>query len=223
MRILIVEDDQKISNFIAKGLKEESMSVDVADRGDTGLYMAEIANYDVIVLDWMLPGMSGIELCKQLRYQKQDTPVLMLTARGDVDDRVEGLESGADDYLNKPFAFAELVARIKALHRRHAYSELTFLKAEDLSLNTSTRAVKRDGKMINLSTKEYELLEFLLRNKNRIVTSSMIIENIWNMQEQTQSNVLSVTIYHLRNKIDNGFEKKLIKTIRGSGFCLESP
>jgi len=222
MRILIVEDDQKISNFIAKGLKEESMTVDVADRGDTGLYMAEIVNYDVIVLDWMLPGISGIELCKQIRYHQLGTPILMLTARGDVDDRVEGLESGADDYLSKPFAFSELVARIKALHRRHANADLTLLQAEDLSLNTRTRVVNRNNKTIELSTKEYMLLEFLLRNKNRIVTNTMMIENIWNMQEHTQSNILSVTIYNLRNKVDNGFEKKLIKTIRGSGYCLES-
>jgi two-component system OmpR family response regulator len=221
MRILIVEDDQKIAGFVTKGLKEEGFSVDSAYDGNDGLYLIETNIYDVIILDWMLPGINGIEICKQLRTKKMSTPVLMLTARSDVEDRVEGLESGADDYLGKPFAFSELVARVKALHRRNSYDNARTLKADGLSLDPLTREVKREGKRIDLSSKEYELLEFLLRNKNRTVTGTMILENIWNMQEQIESNVINVTMYHLRSKIDKRFEKKLIKTIRGSGYRLE--
>lgn len=221
MRILIVEDDQKIAAFITKGLKEEGFSVDTAFDGMDGLYLAETNPYDVIILDWMLPGINGIEICKQLRSDQNSTPILMLTARGDVDDRIEGLESGADDYLGKPFSFSELVARVKALHRRKSHGNASMLKVDTLSLDPLTRNVIRDEKRIELSAKEYELLEFLMRNKNRIVTNTMIIDNIWNMQEQIESNVVSVTIYHLRNKIDKSFERKLIKTVRGSGYRLE--
>lgn len=221
MRILIVEDDQKIAGFIAKGLKEEMMSIDQAYDGEEGLYLAEMHPYDVLIVDWMLPKLSGLELIQQLRTRKITTPVLMLTARSDIDDRVEGLESGADDYLSKPFAFAELIARIKALHRRSGYDDSTVLHADTLTLNPMTREVVRKNRRIDLTAKEYELLEYLLRNKNRTVTNTMIAENIWNIQEQIESNVISVTVYHLRSKIDKRFEKKLIKTARGSGYRLE--
>ena len=221
MRILIVEDDQKIAGFIVRGLKEEGFSVDIAYDGNDGLYLTETNRYDVIVLDWMLPGADGIEICKRLRALQNSTPVLMLTARGDVDDRVEGLESGADDYLGKPFAFSEFVARIKALHRRNGYDDARILKVGNLSLDPLTRDVTRGGKRIELGSKEYELLEFLMRNKNRTVTNTMIIENIWNMQEEIQSNVVNVTMHHLRSKIDKTFAEKLIKTVRGSGYRLE--
>jgi DNA-binding response OmpR family regulator len=168
----------------------------------------------------MLPKISGLELTKKIRTSNITTPILMLTARGDVDDRVEGLQSGADDYLPKPFSFSELVARIKALHRRNSYSENLILQTADLTLDPLKREVKRAGKVIDLSTKEFELLELLLRNKGYIVTNTVILEQIWNMQEFIESNVINVTIYHLRNKIDRGFEKKLIQTIRGSGYRI---
>lgn len=221
MRILIIEDDRKIAGFIAKGLKEERMTVDEAYDGTEGLYLAEMHCYDVLIVDWMLPKLSGPELIKRLRARKQTVPVLMLTARSDIDDRVEGLESGADDYLGKPFAFTELVARIRALHRRSGYDDSTLLRADTLTLNPLTREVMRESKRIDLTAKEYELLEYLLRYKNRIVSNTMIAENIWNMQEMIESNVISVTVYHLRRKIDNEFEKKLIQTVRGSGYRLE--
>jgi len=222
MRILIVEDDKKIAGFMAKGLQEEGFNVDVIYDGNEGLYAAQVNPYDLLLLDWMLPSISGIAICKQLRLQHISTPILMLTARGDVDDRVEGLESGADDYLGKPFAFGELVARVKALHRRNSHKGIKILKVDGLQLNPLTRDVIRDGRRIELSSKEFELLEFLMRNKNRIVTNTMILENIWNMQEQVESNVINVTVYHLRNKLDKGFETKLIKTVRGSGYRIEN-
>lgn len=221
MRVLMVEDDRKIAGFIAKGLAEERMSVDTAHDGEEGLYLARLHRYDVLVVDWMLPGLNGPELIRKLRAEKITVPVLMLTARDGIVERVEGLESGADDYLGKPFAFMELVARIRALHRRSGYDDATELRADNLTLNPLTREVVRAGKRIELSAKEYELLEYLLRHKNRIVTTTMIAENIWNLQESIKSNVISVTVYHLRKKIDDGFDKKLIQTIRGSGYRLE--
>lgn len=221
MKILLIEDDRKISNFITKGLKEELMSVDQAYDGEEGLYLSDVNRYDVMIIDWMLPKISGPDIIQHVRLKQITTPILMLTARDDIDDRIEGLESGADDYLSKPFAFSELIARIRALHRRSGYDDTRLLKVNDLSLDPLTRDVTRGEKRIELSIKEYELLEFLMRHKNRIVTNTMIIENIWNMQEQIESNVVSVTIYHLRNKIDKAFEEKLIKTVRGSGYRLE--
>jgi len=220
MRILLIEDDLKIADFIIRGLKEEFFSVDYAKDGKEGLYLAEVNNYDVIIVDWMLPFISGQDICKRLRDEKNITPVLMLTAKGDIEDRIEGLESGADDYLSKPFAFGELVARIKALHRRKNYGKENILKAADLTMNSITREVRRAGKKIELSAKEYELLEYLLRYKNRIVTITMIAENIWNMQTAINSNLVNVYIYHLRGKIDKGFDKKLLYTIRGSGYKI---
>lgn len=222
MRVLMVEDDRKIAGFIAKGLAEERMSVDTAHDGEEGLYLARLHRYDVLVVDWMLPGLSGPKLIRKLRAEKITVPVLMLTARDGIAERVEGLQSGADDYLGKPFAFMELVARIRALHRRSGYDDVTELRADNLTLNPLTREVVRAGKRIELSAKEYELLEYLLRHKNRIVTTTMIAENIWNLQESIESNVISVTVYHLRKKIDGGFDKKLIQTVRGSGYRLEA-
>jgi DNA-binding response OmpR family regulator len=220
MHILIIEDDQKIAGFIAKGLKEERMSVDVTPSGEEGFYLAQTNRYDVIVVDWMLPGLAGPELIKHLRARHVTVPALMLTARDDIDDRVEGLESGADDYLNKPFAFAELVARIKALYRRSGYDDASTLQADTLTLDPLTREVIRDNKRIDLTAREYKLLEYLLRHKNRTVTNTMITESIWSMNETIESNVINVTICHLRKKIDSGFDKKLIRTVRGSGYRL---
>lgn len=220
MKILLVEDDKKISSFIKKGLKEELMNVDCAFDGEEGFYLLQTYRYDVIIVDWMLPKISGPELITKIRTANIITPILMLTARGDIDDRVEGLKSGADDYLPKPFSFSELVARIRALHRRSSYSENLTLQIADLTLDPIKREVKRAGKVIDLSTKEFELLELLLRNKGYVVTNTVILEQIWNMQEFIESNVINVTIYHLRNKIDKGFTKKLIQTVRGSGYRI---
>jgi DNA-binding response OmpR family regulator len=220
MKVLLIEDDKKISSFITKGLKEELMSVDCAFDGEEGLYLLQTYRYDVIIIDWMLPKISGPELITKIRTANITTPLLMLTARGDVDDRVEGLKRGADDYLSKPFSFRELVARIHALHRRSSYNENLTLQTADLTLDPLKREVKRAGKIIDLSTKEYELLELLLRNKGYVVTNTVILEQIWSMQEFVESNVINVTIYHLRNKIDRGFEKKLIQTVRGSGYRI---
>lgn len=221
MRVLVIEDDRKIAGFIARGLTEERMTVDQAHDGEEGLYLARLHRYDVLIVDWMLPGLSGPELIPELRRHGVTGPVLMLTARDGVDDRVRGLECGADDYLGKPFAFTELVARIKALHRRSGYDDRITLHADTLNLNPVTREVMRGERRIDLTAKEYELLEYLLRHKNRIVTNTMIAENIWNMQQNIESNVISVTVYHLRKKVDGGSDKKLIQTVRGSGYRIE--
>ena len=220
MRILLIEDDKKIADFIARGLREEQMRIDVACDGEEGRYMAEVNPYDLLIVDWMLPGTSGPELVRSLRAEGMQVPVLMLTARNDVEDRVKGLESGADDYLGKPFAFMELVARVKPLHRRHAYKDERVLQAGDLSLDIMRREVKRGDKLIDLSAKEFALLELLLRHKNRTVTHTMILDNLWSAQERVESNVVNVTLYHLRKKIDDGYETKLIKTVRGSGYRI---
>jgi len=221
MRVLVIEDDRKIAGFIARGLTEERMTVDQAHDGEEGLYLARLHRYDVLIVDWMLPGLSGPELIPELRRHGVTGPVLMLTARDGVDDRVRGLECGADDYLGKPFAFTELVARIKALHRRSGYDDRITLHADTLNLNPVTREVMRGERRIDLTAKEYELLEYLLRHMNRIVTNTMIAENIWNMQQNIESNVISVTVYHLRKKVDGGSDKKLIRTVRGSGYRIE--
>ncbi len=221
MRILLIEDDKKISDFIARGLREEQMSIDVAYDAEEGRYMARVNPYDLLIVDWMLPGISGPELIKFLRADGMNVPVLMLTARNNVEDRVAGLESGADDYLGKPFAFMELVARVKALHRRHAYKDESVLQAGDLRLDIMRREVKRGDKLIDLSGKEFALLELLLRHKNRIVTHTMILDSLWSAQERVESNVVNVTLYHLRKKIDDGYVTKLIKTVRGSGYRIE--
>lgn len=221
MKILIIEDDKKISNFIKQGLIEESINVDQAFDGLDGLYLAEINPYDVLIVDRMLPEINGLDIIRRLRSQKIFVPILMLTARGDIIDRVEGIEVGADDYLTKPFSFAELVVRIKALHRRKSYEGANELVVDSLKLDPVTRSVFREEQSIELTTKEFQLLEFLMKNKNRIVSKTMIIENIWSTEEIQDSNVINVTMYHLRKKVDQEYPKKLIKTIRGSGYRID--
>jgi len=220
VKILIVEDDKKISSFIKRGLEEEYFSIDVAYDGEEGFLLATLNSYDVIILDWMLPKMDGVELCKKIRTSNITTPVLMLTAKSDIEDKVFGLENGADDYLSKPFAFEELIARVKALHRRNSYKSKNILTVDDLKLNPLTREVTRGSSKIELSVKEYELLEFLMRNRGRIVTNAMIMDNIWDMQQDIESNVINVYIHHLRNKIDKNSENKLIHTVRGAGYRI---
>ena len=220
MRILVVEDERKIASFIQRGLKEESYAVDVVHDGDKGLYMADINEYDLIILDIMLPGKDGIFICRELRKKKITTPILMLTARDAVEDKVQGLDMGADDYLTKPFAFNEFLARVRALLRRNGKTKSTQIKIADLELDQLTHKVKRAGKEISLTSKEYALLEYMMVNSNQVITRTMISEHVWNEDFDSFTNVIDVYVRYLRNKIDHGFNKKLIHTIRGTGYIL---
>lgn len=222
MRILVVEDEHKIANSIKKGLEQESYAVDVAYDGNDGYDLAATEEYDLIILDIMLPGMDGLEICKKLREEGNHTRILMLTAKGQIRDRVSGLNSGADDYLIKPFAFVELLARIKALIRRPDKTDGTVLSIADLSLNTNSFEVKRGKITIRLSSKEYALLEYLLRHKNTVVTKDQIISHVWDYDADVLPNSVEVYILHLRNKIDKTFKNKpkLIHTVRGFGYKI---
>lgn len=222
MRILIIEDDHKIANAIKKGLQQESFAVDISFDGKDGLGQALTIEYDLIILDRMLPELDGIKICEALREQKVHTPILMLTAKDTVKDRVEGLNCGADDYLIKPFAFEELLARIKALLRRPKSEVETVLKIANLELNTLNYSVKRKDKNIKLSTKEFALLEYLMRNKDRILTKDNIISHVWDYDAEILPNNVEVFIGYLRNKIDKPFTKEpgLIKTVRGFGYKI---
>ncbi|QQS39138.1 response regulator transcription factor [Candidatus Woesebacteria bacterium] len=223
MKILIIEDEAKIANSLKKGLQQESYAVDIALDGLTGYDMAGSENYDVILLDLMLPGMDGMQVCSKLRKEKVNTPILMLTAKAEIDNKVEGLNLGADDYLSKPFAFEELLARIKALSRRPSQSTGLVLTANNLSLDTVTYKVKRNGKSIKLSKKEFALLNYLLRNKGAIVTKNQIIQNVWNFDADVLPNTVEVYVGYLRNKIDKKFPnmKPMIKTLRGFGYRID--
>ncbi len=221
MRILVVEDEHKIAQSIKKGLEQESYAVDLAFDGVEGLDLALSGEFDLIILDRLLPKMEGLEICKKIRQENIHIPVLILTAKGQVRDRVEGLDSGADDYLVKPFAFEELLARIRALTRRPSDSLGVILNFDDLSLNTSTYEVKRGDKLIKLSSKEYALLEFLMRHPNKILTKDQIISHVWNYDADVLPNTVEVYIGYLRNKVDKPFSvKALIHTIRGFGYRL---
>lgn len=222
MRILIVEDEHKIANSIKKGLEQETYAVDIAYDGLEGYDLASVENYDVVILDLMLPKMDGISLCKKLRADKIHTPVLMLTAKGQIRDKVEGLNAGADDYLAKPFAFVELLARVKALVRRPKTGLGSVLKLADLFLDTINYKVTRAGKNITLSKKEYALLEYLFRHLDRVMTKDQIINNVWDYDADVLPNTVEVYIGYLRNKIDKPFKDKpsLIHTIRGFGYKL---
>ncbi len=221
MRILVVEDETKVASFIRRALEEESYAVDVCDDGAKGLDLARAGCYDLIVLDLMLPGMPGLEVLKALRKEQVAAPVLILTARSEVDQKVKGLDAGADDYLTKPFAIEELVARVRALLRRGSGETGGVLQVEDLVLNPATREVARGGKRIELTAKEYALLEYLMRNAGRVLTRPMIAEHVWNQDFDTFTNVIDVYVNYLRNKIDRDRERKLIRTVRGSGYTLK--
>ncbi len=223
MKILVVEDEKRIANNIKKGLEIKSMAVDVSYDGLDGFDLAESEEYDVIVLDLMLPGMNGLEICRKLRRSGKNTPILMLTARNEVEARVEGLESGADDYLGKPFNFEELLARIKALARRKENKMKMKLRVDNLVLDTSSFEVKRAGKTINLSKKEYGLLEFLMKNKGQIFSKEELTDKVWSFESEVLTNTAQVYIGYLRNKIDSAFPKEsgLIKTVRGFGYKIE--
>ncbi len=222
MRILVVEDEHKIANSIKKGLEQESFAVDVAYNGTCGFDLASIEDYDMIVLDLLLPGIDGLTFCKKLREEGIHTPILILTAKGNIGDKVEGLNCGADDYLVKPFAFEELLARVKALIRRPKKSLDPVLKLGDLSLNTNTYEVKRGVSPIFLSRKEFALLEYLLRHPNTVLTKEQIINHVWDYNADILPNTVEVYIGYLRNKIDRPFKNKpaLIHTIRGFGYKI---
>jgi two-component system, OmpR family, response regulator len=222
MKVLIVEDEHKIANSIKQGLLQENFVVDVAYDGIEGYDLASSEEYDLIVLDRLLPGMEGLQICKKLREAKNHTPVLILTAKGQIGDRVEGLEGGADDYLVKPFAFEELLARIKALGRRPKQITENILKLDDLTLNVKNFEVKRGSKSISLSGKEFTLLEYLMKHKNEILTKEQIINHVWNYDSNVLPNTVEVYIGYLRNKIDKNFNNKLIQTVRGFGYKIGS-
>lgn len=221
MRILLVEDDRKIAGFIAKGLREVNYAVDIFHNGEDGAYWAVENDYDLMILDVMLPDKNGFEICREVRAANKITPIMMLTAKDAVEDKIRGLQYGADDYMSKPFSFAELLARIQALLRRANNYASQNLEADNLTMDIAARRVFRGEKEIELTGREFSLLEYLLRNKNRIVTESMIISHVWDMNSELFTNVVNVYIHHLRKKVDSELEKKLIYTIRGRGFSLK--
>jgi len=222
MRILVVEDDPKIASFISTGLRQAGFSVDVADNGEEGLVRALDGAYDLAVLDIMLPRLDGLSLLDQLRRRQINTPVIILSAKRSVEDRVKGLQAGGDDYLTKPFSFSELLARVQALIRRAgAVPETTILlRVGDLSLDKLKREVYRAERKIDLQPREFSLLEYLMGNPGRVISKTMILEHVWDYNFDPQTNVVDVLICRLRNKIDRDFERKLIQTIRGVGYAL---
>lgn len=222
MRILLVEDETRVAGFIAKGLREQAYAVDIASDGEQALYRAAVNQYDIVILDVMLPVKDGHTVCRELRASGFRTPILMLTARGAVDDRVEGLDSGADDYLAKPFDFKELLARLRALLRRPAGLRLQVLRVADLTLNTASHAVTRAGKPVSLTAKEYALIEFLVLNQGRVVGREQIGQHVWDENFDPFSNVIDVYIKRLRSKLDTGFRRRLIHTRRGEGYILSA-
>lgn len=222
MRVLVVEDEPGIANFVRQGLTEAGHAVDVAWDGEEGLDYALAADYDVLILDIMLPEMDGLELLRELRHRGYKTPTLMLTARDNVDDRVKGLDAGADDYLVKPFAFPELLARVRALLRRPPLQMGTVLSVGDLEMDTATRQVRLGKRLIDLSPREYALLEYLMRHPNQVLTRTQIGEHVWNFDFYHESNVVDVYIGYLRRKIDKSSDCPLIQTVRGVGYCLSS-
>ena len=222
MRVLVVEDDSKIASFVVNGLKQNGFAVDHAPDGEEGLELAQAVSYDAAVLDIMLPKLDGLSLLRQLRQDKILTPVLILSAKASVDDRVKGLQAGGDDYLTKPFAFSELLARVQALVRRATHTaEPTKLSAGGLTMDLLTREVTRSGQKMELQSREFALLELLLRHPGRAITKTMILEQVWDYSFDPQTNVVDVLVSRLRAKVDKGFPVKLIQTIRGVGYVLK--
>ena len=221
MRILVVEDEKKVAGFIKKGLEEETYAVDVAYDGEDGLHLGVEGQYDLIILDIMLPKIDGLEVLSQLRAQGRDVPILLLTAKDAVDDRVAGLNKGADDYLTKPFAFSELLARVRVLLRRGKAEVKTTLQISDLTLNLVSHKVNRGGDEIELTGKEYSLLEYFMRNQEKVLTRTMIAEHVWDYNFDTFTNVIDVYINHLRKKIDKDRLSKLLHTLRGVGYIMK--
>ena len=223
MRILLVEDDLKIASFVVKGLKEAGFAVDHAVDGEDGLHLGLHEPYDAAVVDIMLPKLDGLSLIEKMREQGVNTPVIILSAKRSVDDRVKGLQAGGDDYLTKPFSFAELLARVQGLIRRATRaSEPSQLTTGDLSMNLLTREVRRGDEKIDLQPREFTLLEYLMRNESRVVSKTMILEHVWDYSFDPQTNVVDVLVCRLRNKVDRDFDKKMIQTIRGVGYVLKA-
>ena len=223
MRILIVEDEGKLAGALKRGLEDEGYAVDLAADGEEGLGLAELEPYDLLLLDLMLPKLDGISLCRQLRARGRQLPILMLTARDAIEHRVAGLDSGADDYLVKPFAFPELLARVRALVRRAGPSKDPVLRVADLEIDTVSRQVRRAGRPIGLTTKEYAILEYFARNPNRVLSRVQIAEHVWDYDFVAMSNVVDVYVRYLRRKLDDGREPPLLCTIRGAGYQLKVP
>ena len=220
MRILVVEDEKKVSAFIKKGLEEETYAVDVAHDGEEGLYLASESQFDLIILDLMLPKLNGLEVLTKLREKKVATPIILLTAKDSVEDKVTGLNKGADDYLTKPFAFSELLARVRSLLRRGSGDTKTLLQVADLTLDLVSHKVKREDMEMELTGKEYSLLEYFMRNEGKVLTRTMIAEHVWDYNFDTFTNVIDVYINHLRKKIDKDYPKKLLHTLRGVGYVM---
>jgi DNA-binding response OmpR family regulator len=220
VRILLVEDDARVAGFVARGLREQTYAVDVSPDGEQALYQASVNEYDLVILDLMLPVKDGYEVCRELRATGFRAPILMLTARDAVDDRVEGLDSGADDYLTKPFDFKELLARLRALRRRSAELRPAVARVADLTLNTASHAVERGGHPVSLTAKEYALLEFLVLNAGRVVGREAIAQHVWDENFDPFSNVIDVYVKRLRAKLDTGYSRRLIHTRRGEGYIL---
>jgi DNA-binding response OmpR family regulator len=224
MRLLLVEDEKKVSDLVARALRAERYAVDVADDGTQGWQLADNYDYDLIILDLMLPGLSGAELLRRVRHKNQRVPILVLTARDATAEKVHQFEAGADDYLTKPFAFAELVMRVKALLRRGPVVRSSVLKVADLELDRLTQQVRRAGRRIELTPKEYALLEYLAANPGRVLSRTMIIEHVWDQSFEGLTNIVDVYVRHLRAKVDDPFPVKLIRTVRGVGYGLgDSP
>jgi len=224
MRALLIEDDSTVCNFITKGLEEQGYSVDMANDGQEGMKKATTETYDVMIIDRMLPSIDGLTIIKAVRAAGNNTPAIVLSALGEVDDRVKGLKAGGDDYLVKPFAFSELLARIEAIIRRSEFSSevVTELSVGDLNMNLLSRKVSRDGQKIDLQSREFKLLEYLVRNQGQVVTRTMLLENVWNYHFDPQTNVIDVHISRLRSKIDKDFDPPLIRTVRGAGYIIEA-
>jgi heavy metal response regulator len=222
MRILVVEDEKKVASFIKKGLEEEHYAVDTAYDGETGLYMAEVNEYDLIILDLMIPKIDGLEVLRRIRKGKDNVPILVLTAKDTVEDIVKGLDAGCDDYLTKPFNFMVFLARIRALLRRKEIDKEPLLKIADLTLSPVTHKVTRMDKEVELTSKEYALLEYFMRNPDKVLTRTMISEHVWDYHFDSLTNVIDVYVNYLRRKIDKDFEPKLIHTIRGVGYILSA-
>lgn len=222
MRILVVEDEARLAAFICKGLSELSFAVDTAADGPSGLHLARSAPYDLIILDIMLPGLDGFSVCRELRRLNLDVPILMLSARGVVEDRVQGLDSGADDYLTKPFAFSELRARVRALLRRQKPSELLALAVDDVTLDPVKRLVHRRQRRVDLTQREFALLQYLMRNAGQVLTRTMIAEHVWDFTWDRLTNVIDVYINHLRRKLEDGGEPRLIHAVRGVGYVMRA-
>lgn len=220
MRLLLIEDERKVADVISRGLRAERYAVDVASDGPSGWEMASSVEYDLIILDLMLPGMSGTELVSRLRQKQNKAAVLMLTARDTTDDKVENFEAGVDDYLTKPFAFAELLVRVKALLRRPPVTRSNILRVGDLEINRLNQQVRRSGQRIELTSKEYSLLEYMASHAGRVLTRTMIMEHVWDESFEGLTNIVDVYVRHLREKIDEGRPLKLIRTVRGSGYMF---